>query len=320
MRVAGSSRRASNTRFWPGSCATSCCTTGLLGARGARSDCTRPGGRNGCSNIEFIKRETFAYSCEAYACIVARAKSPAGFEPDNRATTRWTIRGAESAVAGVAIGEASRQPGPVPPNVDEPLTDDELDLLEERGLGVNYALGVIHAVGVAPGLIPTPQWLPLAFGNAQADQTAIGLVIRLYNQVLGMLSTGREVMTPEAEDEAACVAFASGYVAAATLDPAWVGHTARWTFAAPLAFLADRHDLVPAGFLAEMPDREEARRVALRDLGKVVYATYQSFAKDRLAIAHATHARAATARVGRNEPCPCGSGKKYKRCCIDRPV
>ncbi|USD67861.1 SEC-C domain-containing protein [Vibrio sp. SCSIO 43136] len=21
-------------------------------------------------------------------------------------------------------------------------------------------------------------------------------------------------------------------------------------------------------------------------------------------------------KVGRNEPCPCGSGKKYKRCCI----
>jgi len=27
-------------------------------------------------DIEFTKRETFAYSCEAYACIVARAKSP----------------------------------------------------------------------------------------------------------------------------------------------------------------------------------------------------------------------------------------------------
>jgi hypothetical protein len=24
------------------------------------------------------------------------------------------------------------------------------------------------------------------------------------------------------------------------------------------------------------------------------------------------------ARVGRNEPCPCGSGKKYKRCCADK--
>ena len=22
-------------------------------------------------------------------------------------------------------------------------------------------------------------------------------------------------------------------------------------------------------------------------------------------------------KVGRNDPCPCGSGKKYKKCCID---
>lgn len=24
-------------------------------------------------------------------------------------------------------------------------------------------------------------------------------------------------------------------------------------------------------------------------------------------------------KIGRNEPCPCGSGKKYKKCCIDAP-
>jgi hypothetical protein len=23
--------------------------------------------------------------------------------------------------------------------------------------------------------------------------------------------------------------------------------------------------------------------------------------------------------IGRNDPCPCGSGKKYKKCCIDKP-
>lgn len=25
-------------------------------------------------------------------------------------------------------------------------------------------------------------------------------------------------------------------------------------------------------------------------------------------------------RVGRNDPCPCGSGKKFKRCCIEHPA
>ena len=23
-------------------------------------------------------------------------------------------------------------------------------------------------------------------------------------------------------------------------------------------------------------------------------------------------------KVGRNDPCPCGSGKKFKKCCIDK--
>ena len=23
-------------------------------------------------------------------------------------------------------------------------------------------------------------------------------------------------------------------------------------------------------------------------------------------------------KVGRNDPCPCGSGKKFKRCCLER--
>ncbi|HLE85676.1 MAG TPA: SEC-C metal-binding domain-containing protein [Thermoanaerobaculia bacterium] len=23
-------------------------------------------------------------------------------------------------------------------------------------------------------------------------------------------------------------------------------------------------------------------------------------------------------KIGRNDPCPCGSGKKYKRCCLER--
>jgi len=26
--------------------------------------------------------------------------------------------------------------------------------------------------------------------------------------------------------------------------------------------------------------------------------------------------RQSEARVGRNDPCPCGSGKKYKKCCL----
>jgi uncharacterized protein YecA (UPF0149 family) len=26
----------------------------------------------------------------------------------------------------------------------------------------------------------------------------------------------------------------------------------------------------------------------------------------------------ASTRIGRNDPCPCGSGKKFKHCCLDK--
>jgi preprotein translocase subunit SecA len=50
----------------------------------------------------------------------------------------------------------------------------------------------------------------------------------------------------------------------------------------------------------------------------------QPQAEDRLQQAHASHGdeEAATRQpivnketIGRNDPCPCGSGKKYKKCC-----
>jgi uncharacterized protein YecA (UPF0149 family) len=33
--------------------------------------------------------------------------------------------------------------------------------------------------------------------------------------------------------------------------------------------------------------------------------------------AHVT-VRRETPKIGRNDPCPCGSGKKYKKCCMNK--
>jgi uncharacterized protein YecA (UPF0149 family) len=38
-------------------------------------------------------------------------------------------------------------------------------------------------------------------------------------------------------------------------------------------------------------------------------------AEKLMEIVRAEDARSFVRQVGRNEPCPCGSGKKYKRCC-----
>ena len=35
---------------------------------------------------------------------------------------------------------------------------------------------------------------------------------------------------------------------------------------------------------------------------------------------HPTPVQRATGRVQRNDPCPCGSGRKFKKCCWGRPT
>lgn len=40
----------------------------------------------------------------------------------------------------------------------------------------------------------------------------------------------------------------------------------------------------------------------------------------RIAWRDETYIAMNTMKVGRNEPCPCGSGKKYKKCCIDKMI
>lgn len=70
------------------------------------------------------------------------------------------------------------------------------------------------------------------------------------------------------------------------------------------------------------PDRRhEMRREAAAVLPDVVRALH-AFSLDLDAGAYAEiddqpHVRAAP-KVGRNEPCPCGSGKKHKKCCLSK--
>ncbi len=208
----------------------------------------------------------------------------------------------------------------------KPLSDDDFDalgdLLDERSpFDTQGVLGVIHAVALAPSLMPPSAWLPEVLPNGPGEdaQVLIGLLLRLYNEVLDALNEG-EAILPDENDVAACESFAAGYAAAAARDPEWIGDDDRWTFAAPFAHLAGRLDLVPAPMLAKLEAMNDPKLLTRQNLGAIVKSTHESFRKLRQAALPKapTVARASAARVGRNEPCPCGSGKKYKRCCINR--
>ena len=64
----------------------------------------------------------------------------------------------------------------------------------------------------------------------------------------------------------------------------------------------------------------DQREDVLRELERGIVAAYRFFEPMRQAMGQGgptlqTTVRRATPKVGRNEPCPCGSGRKFKRCC-----
>jgi tetratricopeptide (TPR) repeat protein len=66
-------------------------------------------------------------------------------------------------------------------------------------------------------------------------------------------------------------------------------------------------------FLADQPGREADRQAALRELAEWKRSRGWISAVGEPALTTAPIAKAV--KVGRNEPCPCGSGRKFKRCC-----
>ena len=64
--------------------------------------------------------------------------------------------------------------------------------------------------------------------------------------------------------------------------------------------IADANERL-AGLLAEQPGREQEANAAAQEMQRASRAAYGG---SRLAV-----------KVRRNDPCPCGSGRKYKRCC-----
>jgi hypothetical protein len=145
-------------------------------------------------------------------------------------------------------------------------------------------------------------------------------LFRLYGEVQDA-TDHQQAILPDADEVAECEYFAAGYAACAARDSDWRGDTDRWSFAEPMAYLGGRFDLVSEKTIEDIeknltPDPDAILR---RDLGRLIQATEESFRKLRMQRSHMSlppvRSRA-TAKVGRNDLCPCGSGKKYKRCCI----
>jgi uncharacterized protein len=87
----------------------------------------------------------------------------------------------------------------------------------------------------------------------------------------------------------------------------------------PILALAHEHDPDPEMRPYKEPITAEAREKLIVGAAAGVTGIYRYFEAQRLVENHlfgkAATVRRVTPKIGRNDPCPCGSGKKFKQCC-----
>lgn len=190
---------------------------------------------------------------------------------------------------------------------------------------------------VCPEMVPTSEWLPLVWGKgglAEFDdmdqmQASLDLIMAHYNRVASMLMVPGEYYPVLDEDrrngDILWEFWMLGFLAAMRLRPeAWSSIQDSGDQRAIKALLQTRE----LGQIAE--DFAAGRKVKMTrlirqapELIPQMVDALNAFTKRRSpglppgfpSAANSPLAPAAGPKVGRNDPCPCGSGKKFKKCC-----
>ena len=222
--------------------------------------------------------------------------------------------------------------------------------VQERAVRFDELPGFLFAIANAPELIPPSEWIGEVFGgempvfdDAVQAQAVHGALLEQYNEVNefsleceeGELPPGCSLLadpTRNLEDNAPIAHWAQGF----RKGYLWLEDT--WHSYLPDEEPTDDEELsemseellsiiMVLGFFSARRLAEAFARETGGELSAMTNAMYEAFPvaiqgyisigrSMQEAYAEAQEpVRRASPKVGRNDPCPCGSGKKYKRCC-----
>jgi uncharacterized protein len=179
-------------------------------------------------------------------------------------------------------------------------------------------------------MIPPSDWLPVIWGGGEPEFTGIeeasrvlGLVLRHFSNIRLMLDRTPEAYQPVLLDSSTgrmiAEDWARGFFAAVTLRGAsWAALLVPEQFGliAPIAVHWSNQEglpLVPGS--AERIAEIQERAVGLLPAAVIAIDRFWKGRRNGALPVTRQAVSGSTAKVGRNDPCPCGSGKKYKRCC-----
>jgi uncharacterized protein len=228
-------------------------------------------------------------------------------------------------------------------NPFEPLSEDEFEELDqfllydvdtEEVMMSDIMDGFLHAIAIGPTTLHPKQWLPKIWGtedmmppmdSVEELNHMLGLVMRHFNSIIaGLEADPREIspcwstMTYEGDEREYDDAegWAYGFVQGMRLcwsdwQPLLSTPQGQAWFR-PIALLGEDDFSADQDKLTRTP----AMRAELAlEIPQAVLALHAHWLPLRRAVYERELAKSMQPKVGRNEPCPCGSGKKFKKCC-----
>jgi uncharacterized protein len=226
-------------------------------------------------------------------------------------------------------------------NLQEPLSNDELDRLESfldkggarGGMNLEETDGFLTALMCCPDLVPPSKFIPKVWGaddqepefeSSEQGNDIVTLLLRHWNAIGSVLSAG-DVYLPVVGEIADGVPNGSdwgkGFLRGMQLShESWdelIQSDENSACLIPILALVHEHDPDPE--MRPTPIAPEKRVQLLAFAAAGVMKAYEYFAPHRRALGRAVREqrirRRETPKIGRNAPCPCGSGKKFKVCC-----
>jgi uncharacterized protein len=205
--------------------------------------------------------------------------------------------------------------------LSEAVGDDAMLLSELDG----FLAGVI----VCPDLIIPSEWMPVVWGDDEGPmfedmeqvQAVSKLILDHYNDIIRQLDNGRysPIFDIDIDDTILWETWIEGFAEAMRLRPeAWITYTENEDadLYQSLFVLGRLKELATSPNDIEPLDIDEELENLAPDL---ILAHVEILHRARLAQekTHMTPANENQPKIGRNDPCPCGSGKKFKKCCLN---
>ena len=222
----------------------------------------------------------------------------------------------------------------VPPEMEKPASDDILNLIDfylmryghdDAILDVSEMDGFFAALACAPDMILPSRWFPAIWGGEELEpewenETEFTefshAVFALYNQVMQHMGDDRfEALFLERKVEGKTYTivdeWCDGFMRGLELWPPLSSEDKAFTEEC----IRSVRLFSLEGGLDEHSDLDEAETTALQQSIEPSVRCLHQYFLARRPLPGQPHVRGAP-KTGRNDPCPCGSGKKFKKCCL----